>query len=36
VRKPYAGPTLIKRDKLGRITGQPTRISGIVTDSSSR
>jgi hypothetical protein len=35
-RKPYAGPTLVKRGKLGQITGAPARTSGIVVDGAGR
>jgi hypothetical protein len=35
-RKPYASPTLVKRDRLGRITAADTGISGIVTDGATR
>ncbi len=31
-RRPYAVPTLIKRDKLSQIAGEPAGTSGIVAD----
>jgi hypothetical protein len=33
-RKPYASPTLVRRDRLARITAE--RVSGIVTDTAPR
>ncbi len=32
VRRPYARPTLVKRDKLGKVTAADTVTSGIVSD----
>jgi hypothetical protein len=31
-RRPYASPTLVKRDKLGKVTAADTVTSGIVSD----